>query len=392
MPMTQQLPFEFTTEEIRLRDEVKTFAQSFIKPVAKELDERSEFPLENIKNMARQGWMGIPFPKKFGGMERSSVAYCLAVVELSKVCASHGITLAAHTGIGCGPIWLLGNDEQKAKYLTPCASGAKIASFGLTEPGAGSDAGGTRTTAEFKGDHYIVNGSKIFITSAGYADVFVITAVTDKTRGKSGISSFIVEKSFPGFIVGKKENKMGWRASDTRMLHFENMMVPKENLLGKEGEGFKGFLKVLDGGRVGMAALSLGIAIGAYEEALRYSKTRKQFDQPISENQGIQFYLADMALAIECGWHLVLHAARRKDAGLPFSKEAAMAKLHTSELAMQATTKAIQILGGVGYTSDYPVERFFRDAKICEIGEGTSEIQRLVIARDILKDTREPYV
>jgi butyryl-CoA dehydrogenase len=384
--MNPNLPFEFTDDEITLRDEVRDFAQNVIKPVARELDERSEFPSENVKRMANNGWMGIPFPKKFGGMEKSSVAYCLSVVELSKVCASHGITLAAHTGIGCGPIWLTGTNEQKKKYLTPCASGQKIASFGLTEPGAGSDAGGTKTTAELKGDHYVVNGSKIFITSAGYADVFVITAVTDKSKGKSGISSFIVEKSFPGFIVGKKENKMGWRASDTRMLHFENMRVPKENLLGKEGEGLKGFLKVLDGGRVGMAALSLGIAIGAYEEALRYSKIRKQFDRPIVDNQGIQFYLADMALGIECGWHLVLHAARKKDAGLPFSKEAAMAKLQTSELAMQATTKAIQILGGVGYTSDYPVERFFRDAKICEIGEGTSEIQRLVIAREILRD------
>lgn len=384
--MNPKLPFDFTQEELKLRDEVRSFAEKNIQPVAQGMDERSEFPSDNIKRMAQNGWMGIPFPKKFGGLEMTSVAYSLAVIELSKVCASHGITLAAHTGIGCGPIWLTGTDEQKKKYLTPCARGEKLASFGLTEPGAGSDAGGTKTTAELQGDHYVVNGSKIFITSAGYADVFVITAVTDKSKGKSGISSFIAEKSFPGFIVGKKENKMGWRASDTRMLHFENMKIPKENLLGKEGEGLKGFLRVLDGGRVGMAALSLGIAIGAYEEALRYSKQRRQFDRPISENQGIQFYLADMALGIECGWHLVLHAARRKDAGLPFRKEAAMAKLQTSELAMQATTKAIQILGAVGCTSDRPAERYFRDAKICEIGEGTSEIQRLVIAREILKD------
>ena len=387
--MNSKLPFEFTPEETKLREDVRSFAETFIRPVAAELDVRSEFPVENVKRMAQKGWFGIPYPKQFGGMELSSVAYCLAVIELSQVCASHGITLAAHTGIGCGPIWLSGSEQQKKKYLAPCAKGEKLASFGLTEPGAGSDAGGTKTTAELHGDHYVVNGSKIFITSAGYADVFVITAVTDKSKGKGGISSFIAEKSFPGFIVGKKENKMGWRASDTRMLHFENMKIPKENLLGKEGEGLKGFLKVLDGGRVGMAALSLGIAIGAFEEAMRYSKQRKQFDHPISENQGIQFYLADMALGIECGWHLVLHAARRKDAGLPFSKEAAMAKLQTSELAMQATTKAIQILGGVGYTSDYPVERYFRDAKICEIGEGTSEIQRLVIAREILKDIHQ---
>ncbi|KAB2878861.1 acyl-CoA dehydrogenase [bacterium] len=387
--MSSNLPFEFTQAEIGLRDDVRIFADTYIRPVAADMDARSEFPLDNIRRMAQKGWMGIPYPKKFGGLEMTSVAYVLAVIELSKVCASHGITLAAHTGIGCGPLWLLGTEEQKKQYLTPGAKGQKLASFGLTEPGAGSDAGGTKTTAELQGDHYVVNGSKIFITSAGYADIFVVTAVTDKTKGKGGISSFIVEKSFPGFIVGKKENKMGWRASDTRMLHFENMPVPKENLLGREGEGLKGFLKVLDGGRVGMAALSLGIAIGAYDEALKYAKKRMQFDKPIADNQAIQFYLADLALAIECGWHLVLHAARKKDAGMPFTKEAAMAKLQTSELAMQATTKAIQILGGVGYTSDYPVERYFRDAKVCEIGEGTSEIQRLVIAREILRDIHE---
>jgi butyryl-CoA dehydrogenase len=383
--LTSKLPFEFTEEELRLRGHVREFVQSEVAPVAARLDEKSEFPLDNVKKMAKFGWFGIPFPREYGGMGLTSVASCLAIIELSKVCASHGITLGAHLGIGCGPIWLFGTEEQKKKYLTPLAKGDKLASFGLTEPSAGSDAGGTKTTAELHGNHYAVNGSKIFITSAGYADTFVITAITDKSKGKKGISSFIVEKNFPGFILGKKENKMGWRASDTRMLHFENMEVPKENLLGNEGDGFKEFLAVLDGGRVGMAALSLGIAIGAYEQALRYSKTRQQFDRPISENQGIQFYLADIALGIECGWHLTLHAARRKDAGLPYTKEAAMAKLQTSELAMQTCIKAIQILGGHGYTKDYPVERFFRDAKICEIGEGTSEIQRLVIAREILR-------
>ncbi|MBX7153151.1 acyl-CoA dehydrogenase family protein [bacterium] len=379
------LPFEFTREEMEIREKAKSFAETYIAPVAAEFDERSEFPVENIKKLARQGFMGIPFPKIYGGLGLTNVAYSLAVIELAKVCASHGITVGAHTGIGCGPIWLFGTEEQKQKYLVPLAKGEKLASFGLTEPTAGSDAGGTLTTAELKGDHYVLNGSKIFITSAGYADVFVVTAVTEKSKGKNGISSFIVEKTFPGFIVGKKENKMGWRASDTRMLHFENMIVPKENLVGKEGEGFKGFLKVLDGGRVGMAALSLGIAIGAYEAALKFAKKREQFDQPIIDNQGIQFYLADMALGIECGWHLVLHAARLKDAGKPFTKEAAMAKLQTSEMAMQATIKAIQIHGAYGTTKDYPVERFFRDAKIGEIGEGTSEIQRLVIAREIIR-------
>lgn len=379
------LPFEFTREETEIREKAKHFAETYIAPVAAEFDERSEFPIDNIKKLAQQGFMGIPFPKIYSGLGLTNVVYSLAVIELAKVCASHGITVGAHTGIGCGPIWLFGTEEQKQKYLVPLAKGEKLASFGLTEPTAGSDAGGTLTTAELKGDHYIINGSKIFITSAGYADVFVVTAVTDKSKGKNGISSFIVEKTFPGFVVGKKENKMGWRASDTRMLHFENMIVPKENLVGKEGEGFKGFLKVLDGGRVGMAALSLGIAIGAYEAAVKFAKKRQQFDKPIIDNQGIQFYLADMALGIECGWHLVLHAARLKDAGKPFTKEAAMAKLQTSEMAMQATIKAIQIHGAYGTTKDYPVERFFRDAKIGEIGEGTSEIQRLVIAREIIR-------
>lgn len=383
------LAFDFTTDEKRLQDDVRAFAREKIAPIAAQLDETCEFPLDNIREMGRRGWMGIPMPKEYGGLGMSSVAYCLAVIELSKVCASHGITLAAHTGIGSGPINLFGTPEQKKKYLTPLASGQKLASFGLTEPQAGSDAGGTRTTAEKRSDHYLVNGSKIFITSAGYADTFVITAVTDKSKGKSGISSFIVEKTFPGFIVGKKENKMGWRASDTRMLHFENMMVPQENLLGREGEGLKGFLRVLDGGRVGMAALSLGIAMGAYEAALRFAGTRKQFDRRIGDNQGIQFYLADMAMGIEIGMHLVMHAARLKDAGRSFTKEAAMAKLQTSELAMTATTKAIQIHGAYGCTHDYPVERYFRDAKICEIGEGTSEIQRLVIAREIMKSQSE---
>lgn len=379
------LPFDFTANELKLRDQVRDFAERQIKPVAGRLDQSAEFPYDNVREMAKRGWFGIPFSQEYDGLGMSTVAYCLAVVELSKVCASHGITVAAHTGIGCGPINLFGTEEQKEKYLKPLARGDQLASFGLTEPGAGSDAGGTRTTAELRGDRYILNGSKIFITSAGYAGVFVVTAVTDKSRGKQGISSFIVEKDFNGFVVGKKENKMGWRSSDTRMLHFENMEVPKQNLLGQEGEGLKAFLKVLDGGRVGMAALSLGIALGAYEEALAYASTRKQFERKLSDNQGIQFYLADMALGIECGWHLVLNAARLKDAGKPYTKEAAMAKLQTSELAMQTTIKAVQIFGAAGCTDRYSVERYFRDAKICEIGEGTSEIQRLLIARHIMK-------
>ena len=381
--------FEFTDEEVMLRDMVREFAEKEIAPVAAELDEKSEFPSENVRKMAELGLFGIPFPEEYGGAGMSTVAYCLAVIELAKVCASHGITVAAHTGIGSSPIYLFGTEDQKQEFLTPLASGEKLASFGLTEPTAGSDAGGTQTTAVSDGSDFVVNGSKVFITSAGYADTFVITVATDKSKGKKGISSLIIEKTMPGFLVGKKEDKMGWRASDTRMLHFEKMRVPKTNLLGEENSGLAQFLQVLDGGRVGMAALSLGISIGAYQAALAYAQERHQFGKAIMSNQAIQFYLADMALAIECGWHLMLHAARLKDANKRFTKEAAMAKLQTSEAAMQITTKAIQIHGGYGYTRDFPVERYFRDAKICEIGEGTSEIQRIVIAREIVKLARK---
>lgn len=379
------LAFDYTEEQQMLREMVRDFAEQEIRPVAGELDEKSEFPAENVKKMAELGLFGIPFSEKYGGSGMDTVAYCLAVEELAKVCASHAITVAAHTGIGCGPINLFGSEEQKQKYLKPCASGEKLASFCLTEPGAGSDAGGTKTTADRDGDFYVLNGAKNFITSAGYADVFVVTAVTDRDKKKNGISAFILEKGMPGFTVGNKENKMGWRASDTRSLHFDHVRVPKANLLGNENEGFKQFLATLDGGRVGMGALALGIADGAFEAARDYAVTRVQFDRPLTANQAIQFYLADMAMGIECGWHLTIHSARLKDAGKPFTKEAAMAKLFTSELAMDATTRAIQIHGGYGYTKEYPVERFFRDAKICEIGEGTSEIQRIVIAREILK-------
>ncbi|MGH7703905.1 MAG: acyl-CoA dehydrogenase family protein, partial [Gemmatimonadales bacterium] len=330
----------------------------------------------------------------------------ITIHEMAKVDASHALTISAHTNLGTSPIVEFGTEEQKRRYVPLLASGRVLGGFGLTEPGAGSDAGGTATVAVDRGDHYLLNGSKIFITHAGVGEIFVATARTEPGKGNKGITSFIVTKDtvdmekcrevgighapelpkIKGVRAGKKEDKMGWRASDTRELVFEDAMVPKENLLGRMGEGFTNFLKTLDGGRIGIAALSLGIAEGAYDEALKYAGVRKQFGKPIGSFQGVHFQLADMALEIEAGTHLLYHAAWLKQNGKPFKKEAAMAKLFCSELAMRATTKAVQIFGGYGYTADYPVERMMRDAKVCEIGEGTSEIQRIVIARQILGD------
>jgi alkylation response protein AidB-like acyl-CoA dehydrogenase len=323
---------------------------------------------------------------------------------MAKVDASHALTISAHTNLGTSPIVDFGTPEQKKRYVPHLASGRILGGFGLTEPGAGSDAGGTATTAVDKGDHYLLNGSKIFITHAGVGENFVVTARTTPGHGNKGITSFIVTKDTvdlarcaragvghvpelprtPGVRAGKKEDKMGWRASDTRELIFEDAVVPKENVLGKVGQGFVNFLKTLDGGRIGIAALSLGIAEGAYEEALKYAGVRKQFGRAIGSFQGVSFQLADMAMEIEAGTHLLYHAAWLKQSGKPFKKEAAMAKLYCSELAMRTTTRAVQIFGGYGYTTEYPVERMMRDAKVCEIGEGTSEIQRIVIARHIL--------
>jgi alkylation response protein AidB-like acyl-CoA dehydrogenase len=306
------------------------------------------------------------------------------VEEISRVCGSHGITLAAHISLGCNPIYLFGTEEQKVRYLTPLASGEALGAFGLTEPNAGSDAGGTQTTAVKDGAYYIVNGTKQFITNAEYCKTAVFTAVTSQESGKKKISSFIVENGTPGFSVGKKEDKLGVRGSSTAMLLFEDCRIPRENLLGNEGEGFKQFLTILDGGRISIGALALGIAQGAYEEAIKFARERKAFGKTISNFQAIQFMIADMATEIEAARLLIYHAARLEDEGKPFLRESAMAKLYASEVAMRVTNKAIQIHGGYGYTRDYPVERMYRDAKICTIGEGTSEIQRLVIARDIM--------
>ena len=374
----------FTEEQSMLKDMVHDFAENEIRPIAGEIDETCEFPVKTVQKMGELGLLGIPFPEEYGGAGMDNVSYIIAVEEISRVCGSHGITLAAHISLGCYPIYLFGTEEQKQKYLTPLTQGDGLGSFGLTEPNAGSDAGGTQTTAVLDGDHYVLNGSKQFITNAAYCRNVVCTAVTDKVDGKKKISSFIVETGTPGFSIGKKENKMGVRGSDTCMLIFEDCRVPKENLLGKEGQGFRQFLTILDGGRISIGALALGIAQGAYEESVKYAKERQAFGKTIGQLQAIQFMIADMATEIQAARHLIYDAARLEDEDKPFIRESAMAKLYASEVAMRVTHKAIQIHGGYGYVKDYPVERMYRDAKICTIGEGTSEIQRIVIARDVL--------
>jgi alkylation response protein AidB-like acyl-CoA dehydrogenase len=394
----------FTEHHHQVREMVREFSRDHIAPVAAELDRTSTFPWENIKAMGELGLLGVPWSEELGGAGMDQLSYYITIHEMAKVDASHALTISAHTNLGTSPIVEFGTEEQKRRYVPLLASGQVLGGFGLTEPGAGSDAGGTATTAVDKGDHYLVNGSKIFITHAGVGEVFVATARTEPGKGNKGITSFIVTKDTvdldlcrklgvghapdlpktKGVRAGKKQDKMGWRASDTREMVFEDAIVPKENLLGKLGYGFVNFLKTLDAGRIGIAALSLGIAEGAYEEALRYAGIRKQFGRPIGSFQAVSFQLADMAMEIEAGTHLLYHAAWLKQNGRPFKKEAAMAKLYCSELAMRTTTKAVQIFGGYGYTTEYPVERMMRDAKVCEIGEGTSEIQRIVIGRQIL--------
>ncbi len=376
---------QFTEEQLLLQSMVRDFAENEIKPIAAEIDETAKMPEHTLKMMGELGILGIPFPEKYGGAGMDNVSYIIAVEEISKVCGSHGITLAAHISLGCFPIFLFGTEDQKKKYLVPLAKGEGLGSFGLTEPNAGSDAGGTQTTAVKDGNYYVINGTKQFITNAEYCKNVVFTAVTGKdARGRKEISSFIVERGTPGFSIGKKEDKLGVRASSTCMLVFEDCRIPKENMLGEKGKGFKQFLTILDGGRISIAALAIGIAQGAYNEAVKYAKERQCFGKSISNFQAIQFMIADMATEIEAARHLIYHAARLEDEGKPFVRESAMAKLFASEVAMRVTHNAIQIHGGYGYMRDYPVERMYRDAKICTIGEGTSEIQRIVIARDIL--------
>ncbi len=377
--------FKLTEEQELLNKTVRDFAESEIAPKAAEMDEKEEYDLSLWNKMAEMGLTGIPYPEEYGGAGMDNLSYAIAVEELSRICASSGVLVSAHTSLCAWPIYAFGTEDQKKKYLVPLCSGEKIGAMGLTEPSAGSDAAALKTTAVKEGNEFVLNGTKIFITNAFLAETYVIFASTDRSKGHRGISAFIVEKGTPGFTFGKKEHKMGIRASATYELVFENCRIPAENLLGEEGQGFKIVMMTLDGGRIGIAAQALGIAQGAFDQALNYSKVREQFGKPISANQGLQWMLADMATQIEAARLLVYQAAYLKDTKQPYSKQSAMAKLFASETAMAVTTKAVQIFGGYGYTREYPVERMMRDAKITEIYEGTSEVQRIVIASNILK-------
>ena len=372
------------TEELFLQM-VRSFAENEVKPLAAEVDDQERFPMETVRKMAKLGMMGIPVPKEYGGAGGNTQLYIRAVEELSRVCATTGVILSAHTSLCMAPIMENGTEEQKQQYLPKLASGEWIGAFGLTEPNAGTDAAMQQTVAVDAGDHWVLNGTKIFITNAAYADVFIVMAMTDKSKGVKGISAFVVEQGFPGFSIGKKEAKMGIRGSATCELIFENCIVPKENLLGVMGKGFNLAMKTLDGGRIGIAAQALGIAQGAMDETVKYTKERKQFGASIASFQNTQFQLADLETKINAARFLVRSAAWKKDMKLPYTKDAAMAKLFAAETAMEMTTKAVQFHGGYGYTREYPVERMMRDAKITEIYEGTSEVQRMVIAGHLLK-------
>ena len=377
--------FELTKTQQLFKQMVREFAEKEVKPLAAEVDDLERFPRETVDKMAALGLMGMPFPKELGGAGGDMIMYTIAVEELSRVCGTTGVILSAHTSLCAMPIFMFGTPDQKAKYLPKLASGEWIGAFGLTEPNAGTDASAQQTTAVLEDDHYVLNGNKIFITNAGEANVYVVAAMTDKSQGVKGISTFIVESTFPGFSIGKKEHKMGIRGSATCELIFENCIVPKENLLGKVGEGFKVAMQTLDGGRIGIASQALGIAQGALDETVKYTKERKQFGKALSKFQNTQFQMADLACKVEAARLLVRQAAFKEGTGVRFSKEAAMAKLFAAETAMEVTTKAVQFHGGYGYTREYPVERMMRDAKITEIYEGTSEVQRMVIAGSLFK-------
>ncbi len=378
-------PFVLTEDQEALRKEIRQFAAREIAPHVMEWDEKSEFPAAVVKKLGKMGLLGVIFPPEYGGAGMGYVDYVLAIEELSAVDGSVGIIVAAHNSLGTNHIFLAGNEAQKRKYIPKLASGEWLGAWGLTEPGSGSDAGGARTTAVRKGDKYVLNGSKTFITNGSYADTAVVIAVTDKSKGTHGLSAFVVEKGTKGFRPGKKENKMGLRASDTAELIFEDCEIPAENLLGVEGEGFIDSMRVLDGGRISIAALSLGIARGALDAATKYVKERRQFGKAIAEFQGIQWKLADMATELDAARLLTQRAAVLKDSGRTVTRESAMAKLFASEVAVKICNEAVQLFGGYGFIKDYPAEKFYRDVKLCTIGEGTSEIQRMVIAREILK-------
>ncbi|ANC79011.1 MAG: acyl-CoA dehydrogenase [Bacillota bacterium] len=380
------MQFMLSEEHEMIRKMVRDFAKNEVEPTAAERDEEERFDRAIFDQMGELGLCGIPWPEEYGGIGGDYLGYVIAVEELSRVCASVGVTLSAHTSLAGWPIFKFGNEEQKQKFLRPMAEGKKIGAYGLTEPGSGSDAGNMKTTAKKDGDDYIINGSKIFITNAGDAEIYVVFARTDIEAGSRGVSAFIVEKGTPGFSFGKKEKKLGIRSSPTLEIIFEDCRVPAENLLGKEGEGFKIAMMTLDGGRNGIAAQAVGIAQGALDASVNYAKDRKQFGKPIGVNQGIGFKLADMATKVEAARLLTYQAAWRESEGLPYGKESAMSKLFAGDIAMEVTTDAVQVFGGYGYTKEYPVERYMRDAKITQIYEGTQEIQRLVISKMLLKD------
>ena len=379
------MDFSLTKQEQLFLQMIREFAENEVKPLAAEVDEEERFPIETVEKMAKIGIMGIPIPKQYGGQGSTNQIYGMAVEELSRVCATTGVIVSAHTSLCMNPILEYGTEEQKMKYLPKLASGEWIGAFGLTEPNAGTDAAMQQTMAVDAGDKWILNGTKIFITNASYANVFIVMAMTDKSQGTRGISAFIVEKGFKGFSIGKKEKKMGIRGSATCELIFENCEVPKENLLGELGKGFKIAMQTLDGGRIGIAAQALGIAQGAMDETVKYTKERKQFGKAIAAFQNTQFQLANLETKVQAARLLVRQASYKKDMHLPYSVDAAMAKLFAAETAMEVTTKAVQLHGGYGYTREYPVERMMRDAKITEIYEGTSEVQRMVIAGKLLK-------
>lgn len=379
---------DLTESQSMIRDMVREFAVNEVAPIAAEIDETHRFPVETWKKMVELGLVGIPFPEESGGSGGDTLSYILAVEEIAKVCGSTALTLAAHISLGTHPIYAWGGEDLKARYVPKLASGEFMGAYGLTEPNAGSDSGGTQTTAVLDGDDWVLNGRKCFCTNANYADTFIVTAVTDKSLGPKGISAFVVPRDAPGFSIEKGEVKLGMRGSDWGSPVFEDTRIPRDHLLGPEGEGFITFMKTLDGGRISIGALALGLAEGAYACAKRYAGEREAFGGKLTDLQAVQFKLADMEVQIEGARHMIYHAARLKDAGRPFTKEAAMAKLFASEIAMKITYDAIQIYGGYGYSREYPVERMWRDAKLCVIGEGTSEVQRLVIARQILREQR----
>ena len=380
------MDFQLNDEQLQLQKSVREYAEREIAPNVMKWDEAGEFPMATIKELGKMGLMGVVFPTEYGGAGMGYVEYVTAIDELSRVDGSVGIIVAAHTSLCSNHIFLAGSEEQKRKYIPKLATGESLGAWGLTEPSSGSDAGSARMTAVRRGNTWVLNGNKTFITNGHYADVVVAIAVTDRTAHTHGLSAFIVEKGTKGFRPGKKENKLGLRASDTSELIFEDCVIPAENLLGKAGDGFIDAMQVLDGGRISIAALSLGMAQGAYESALKYSKQRKQFGKAISEFQAIQWKLADMATEIEAARLLTMRAASMKDAGMKTTLESSMAKLYASEVAVRCANEGVQIHGGYGFIKDYPAEKFYRDVKLCTIGEGTSEIQRLVIARQLVKD------